>query len=466
MGETTAAAEEQKTPSEPPNRTELGETLCAHFGADARGHPVVADDFDLSDHANIQLALDALLAEPHRSAELLGFVTTHYESVGLSHLVAPPPRRGDPPTPGPVRYIRSEVPGRDAISAVERGLYLIREGESRLAVLILGPAEWGYPRQIVVEVMATDADKAQEFLASLRNKMRERNVYRGRVVSLEMSRNESLKVHFHELPSVERDRIILPSGLLDRIERQTIRFAAHRDRLRAMGRHIKRGLLLHGAPGTGKTLTAMYLANQMHDRTTFLVTGRGLGLIERTCRMARLLAPATVIVEDIDLVAEERTRQAGCSTSVLFELLNQMDGLADDADVLFLLTTNRPDILEPALASRPGRVDQAIELPLPDAEGRRRLFDLYSEGMAIELQNRDQLIEQLEGVSGAFIRELLRKAALLAVDEHPDSPLVADQHVRDAVHELIRDGGDLTRSLLGATKYVPSGTAGAGSSLE
>src|SRR5919198_5384327 len=123
--------------------------------------------------------------------------------------------------------------------------------------------------------------------------------------------------------------------------------------------------------------------------------------------MACLLQPATILLEDVDLIAEERTQQdTGCNV-LLFELLNQMDGLADDADILFLLTTNRPDILEPALAARPGRIDQAIEIPLPDAGCRRRLFDLYGRGLRLELADLDGLIRRTEGVSPAFTRELL-----------------------------------------------------------
>ena len=80
-----------------------------------------------------------------------------------------------------------------------------------------------------------------------------------------------------------------------------------------------------------------------------------------------MTAPLTiVIVEDVDLIGEERSRNNNCNTPVLFELLNQMDGLGDDADILFLLTTNRPEAIEPALASRPGRIDQAIEIPTPE----------------------------------------------------------------------------------------------------
>ena len=70
-----------------------------------------------------------------------------------------------------------------------------------------------------------------------------------------------------------------------------------------------------------------------------------------------------------------------CEEVLLNKLLNEMDGLKEEADILFILTTNRPEALEPALASRPGRIDQAIEFPLPDAEGRRKLVRLYSRAL-------------------------------------------------------------------------------------
>ena len=92
-----------------------------------------------------------------------------------------------------------------------------------------------------------------------------------------------------------------------------------------------------------------------------MLTGRGLGLIEQALGIGRDLAPATFVLEDIDLVAAERTMEFG-SRGVLFELLNQMEGLAEDGYLLFVLTTNRPDLIEPALAARPGRVDLALEI--------------------------------------------------------------------------------------------------------
>ena len=132
----------------------------------------------------------------------------------------------------------------------------------------------------------------------------------------------------------------------------------------------------------------------MPGRTTILLTGRGLGLIEQALAIARDLEPATVVFEDVDLVAAERTFEFG-GGGPLFELLNQMEGLAEDADLLFLLTSNRPDVLEPALAARPGRVDLALEIPLPDAAARARLLGLYAAGIEYD---EAEAVERTEGV--------------------------------------------------------------------
>jgi ATP-dependent 26S proteasome regulatory subunit len=100
---------------------------------------------------------------------------------------------------------------------------------------------------------------------------------------------------------------------------------------------------------------------------------------------------------------------------VLFQLMDQMSGLTEDADVAFVLTTNRPDALEPALAARPGRVDLAVEIPLPDAAARERLIDLYARGLDLRLADLDAVVTRTEGVTASFIKELLRKAALTRI---------------------------------------------------
>lgn len=427
--------------------------LCAlrdHFGMDPKDLPTVREEFAKSDHPNLHLALTALLAREGWRSELRGFVAANdHMGTKFSNLLNA--QYGWVAKEGPVEYVNITLHDDRVLACVQAGLYFIHHSDRPLALLVRGPRDIGMSGGIGVEVMALEPETAENFLAELRTTMRAKNVYRSHVVSLTIDMQRSLNVRFHRLPHIARTDIILPQGVLERVERQTITFSKQREKLKAAGRHIKRGMLLYGAPGTGKTLTAMYLANRMPERTVILLTGGGVGLLEQSCQMARLLQPATVILEDVDLIAEERTHQSVGCNALLFALLNQMDGLADDADILFLLTTNRPDILEPALASRPGRIDQAIEIPLPDRACRQRLFDLYGQGLKLRLERLPQLIDQTEGVSGAFIRELMRKAALFAADESDDM-IVEDRHIEEALRELVFDGGELTKRLLGASR--------------
>lgn len=433
--------------------------LEKHFETDPTILPVVTESFSAADHPNLQVALDDYTSANGRSAQLIGIAGEYpYVGVSLASLVT---RGGSAlfgtaeAKQGPVQYTNVTLDDERVLACVQSGLFLIRDQDRRLAVLLHRSMgfEAGPVQRIVVEAMAAERPIADRFLADLRTSLRQRNVYRGHVLSLTPDpMGQDLHIQFHKLPAIHRDEIILPGGLLEQIERQTMRFSQHSERLRSAKRHLKRGILLHGVPGTGKTLTVMYLASQMRDRTVLLLTGRGLGALERTCAMARLLQPSIVVLEDVDLVAEERLLSpAACFTPLLFELLNQMDGLAEDVDVLFVLTTNRPDILEPALAARPGRVDQAICIPLPDAGCRRRLFELYSRGLPHRVPDWDKYVGQTEGVSPAFIRELLRQAALFAADDGADL-VMEERHLDEALHELVVQGGELTRILLGAQR--------------
>jgi ATPase family associated with various cellular activities (AAA) len=425
--------------------------LRDHFGQEPTQLPVLTEQFNRADHPNLHLILTDYLEAEDRVFTLYGVsMANDHAGIHLAQLAQHETNHWVIPKDAPVEYINMALQDDQMLACVQRGVYLVQDGARPLAVLISGPSNDGFQRGLSLDVMAAERSVAEAFLATIRTAMRQRNVYRGHIISLEPGGHNDLEVRFHRLPRIERDAIVLPAGVLERIERQTVGFARLGERLREAGRHLKRGLLLYGPPGTGKTLTAMYLASQMPDRTIILLTGRGIGLIEQSCAMARLLQPATIILEDVDLIAEERTHQSTGTNAVLFELLNQMDGLADDADVLFLLTTNRPEILEPALAARPGRVDQAMLVPLPDRACRDQLLSLYSRGMTVQIAERDRLLDQTDGVSAAFIRELLRKAALFAADESA-TLIVEDRHLAEALHELVVEGGELTRRLLGAT---------------
>jgi ATP-dependent 26S proteasome regulatory subunit len=240
--------------------------------------------------------------------------------------------------------------------------------------------------------------------------------------------------------------------------------ADHQQALLALGQHLKRGLLLFGPPGTGKTHTTRYLLGRMTRATRLVLTGRMLNAVGPVTELARDLAPSVVVLEDVDLVAEDRSFGPG-PQPVLFDLLDAMDGAAADADLLFLLTTNRADLLEPALAARPGRVDVAVEIPLPDDDARARLLALYGREVPLTLSDAEirTTVERTEGVTASFLKELVRRAVLEALFDDPAIPAVTGAHVDRALDDLLDSTQSVTRSLLGVgtdPEGLPPGAAG------
>ena len=149
---------------------------------------------------------------------------------------------------------------------------------------------------------------------------------------------------------------------------------------------------------------------------------------------------------------------------MLFDLLDAMVGAAADADLLFVLTTNRADLLEPALAARPGRVDVAIEIGLPDPDARKRLLSLYGRSVPLALSDADtlEIVERTDGVTASFLKELLRRAVLEWLHDDPAAPMVSAAHTARALDDLLDSGQQLTRSLLGVGNDPDSLPAGGG----
>lgn len=308
-----------------------------------------------------------------------------------------------------------------------------------------------------LEVLAATPEDAQAALDRVLSEAARRNVYRGQVVVVEQAGwahngeagEHDYQINFHDMPTVKRAEIILPEDVLTVVERNVIGLLAHAEVLKRAGRSTRHGVLFHGPPGVGKTLVTKYLARACPQYTVILLTGRQLKLVRESCVLARLLQPALVVIEDVDLIAADRSQSF--DTTLLHDLMDEMDGLGSKSDVIFLLTTNRPRILETALAARPGRVDQAVYFPLPDRECRSRLFAHFAVGLDLSAVDQEPLLDRTDGASPAFIAELFRKAALMAAErgEVSDPLKLTNADFTAAVRELVEFGGSLTQQLLG-----------------
>jgi hypothetical protein len=338
---------------------------------------------------------------------------------------------------------------------LRNGLWLGGAGEDRFAALYTCETDFQGDNKLRLEIAVVRGEAGERrtrgLLAGFDDAIRNTGVYRGRVLSFERDQLYGYAgLRVHTLPAVTRDEVILPGHTLDLIERNTLGFCARRDALAALGMPLKKGVLLYGPPGTGKTLTIRYIASALKEATTFLVTAEEVTHLQDYTSLARMIQPAIIVVEDVDLIAEnKRSIYDPTSHSLLNRLLNEMDGLREDAQILFILTTNRPEALEPALAARPGRIDQAIEIPLPDEACRRRLIDLYAGKIPIAAGALDDIVRRTKGVTASFIRELIRRAAQLQLEAGHAGEVPAEIFTR-AIEEMTLSGGRLTARLLGA----------------
>ncbi len=316
--------------------------LSEHLGAQGAELPVAKGSWPAYDRVNVQTGLDAWLSAPGRDHHVVGLTEYRHRDFGLSDLLHSTDRWG--PGVGSVETQSLPAgPGGLTRPCVQCAIYLTSDDDGQAALLLRGPEEHGMNEGVTVEVAASSPDRASRIVAEVRQLSIEHNVFRGHVIAFGdevFGRHGNALLSFVDRPEVARDQVVLPPHVIDGIERQVLDVARHAPRLLASGQHLRRGVLLYGVPGTGKTHTVRYLIGRLPGVTVVILSGRALGMISQACSVARTLQPAVVVVEDVDLIAEERGRHLG-ENPLLFELLNEMDGLGSDIDVTFLLTTNR-----------------------------------------------------------------------------------------------------------------------------
>ncbi|HJP79833.1 MAG TPA: ATP-binding protein [Pseudonocardiaceae bacterium] len=412
--------------------------------------PSVTETFGAWQHVNIQRGLDAYLAAHSPDAEWFGIAGAGRNHQDLVDMLTDAALRGNFHL-GAVDY-RTVATGPDsATEAVQVGLVnSVAPDGKPIVVGVRGPNEFR-PPQTTLHVIAAEKATATAARDEITRLMKEHNAFRGALLQFDVSENRGneLLSYLHR-PRLAPEDVILPEGTLETIEKHVVRGSERNAALIANGQHLKRGVLLYGPPGTGKTHTVRYLMSRLTEATVVVLSGRAMRFLAEASAVVRGLQPAVLVIEDVDLIAEDRSMRPG-SGPLLFELLNRIDGVDADADVTFILTTNRVEVLEKALVERPGRVDLALEIPKPGPAERERLLRLYARTVDLDLPDPSELIAELDGVTASFVRELVRRAVLRELDANPDGQRVRldTDTLRDTLRELTGERQELTGRILG-----------------
>lgn len=207
---------------------------------------------------------------------------------------------------------------------------------------------------------------------------------------------------------------------------EIVEFLRNKEKFRALGARVPRGVLLSGEPGTGKTLLARAIAGEANvpffaasgSDFSGIIVGLGVAKIKEMFEMAKRNAPCILFIDEIDAIGQKRSMQIHNDQDreqTLNQLLIEMDGFANDTGIIVLGATNRVDMLDPALL-RPGRFDRQVYIELPDLAGRREILNLYAD--RVKLATDVDLMDVARGTtgfSGADLENLLNEAALHAV---------------------------------------------------
>ena len=220
-----------------------------------------------------------------------------------------------------------------------------------------------------------------------------------------------------------------------------------------------KGILLHGPPGTGKTLLAKAVAHETQAVFIRLIgselvqkfIGDGARLVRELFEFARENAPSILFIDELDAIGSRRIDLATSGDRevqrTLMQLLSELDGFNIRGDVKVIAATNRIDILDQALL-RPGRFDRLIEIPIPNSESRRKIFQIHTSGMNLKGNvDLEYLVQMTEGASGADVKNICTEAGMYAI--RADRDHVVNGDFVDAIKKIVGEKETTARTTTG-----------------
>jgi len=224
------------------------------------------------------------------------------------------------------------------------------------------------------------------------------------------------------------------------------------EQFRAVGIDPPSGVLLHGPPGTGKTMLAKAVANQT-DATFIKMAGselvrkfigEGAKLVRDLFELAEEREPAIIFIDEIDAIASKRTDSKTSGDAevqrTMMQLLSEMDGFDDRGEIRIIAATNRFDMLDRAIL-RPGRFDRLIEVPEPNRDGREHILEIHTRDMNLAADvDLGAVAVDTEGLTGAELESLTTEAGMFAVRDGRTE--VRREDFEDAIEKSREDGTD------------------------
>ena len=252
---------------------------------------------------------------------------------------------------------------------------------------------------------------------------------------------------YTEKPNVEWNDIGGLQEIKDELKRSVEWPIKYPEVFEAMKKKPAKGVLLYGPPGTGKTMLAKAIANRVEANFISIkgpeLFNKYVGESERGVReifrRARAAAPCVIFFDEIDSLASVRGMDdsTGVSQRVVSQLLSEIDGITELRGVFVLAATNRPDIIDPALR-RPGRFDKVIEVPMPDEQSRKEIFDAHLRGVKLASSvSVPDLAKLTEGYTGAEIAAIVDQARMRAIQEFIELSTQAGNYDKTALSNMV-----------------------------
>jgi cell division protease FtsH len=334
-------------------------------------------------------------------AWIVTYITTHqgWKTVSVHRYWSPKPVYCDVQTD----YTKNE-------SCLIDGVMLVEKDGIRLAITV--NAGLGF---IELEAGEQHQDLVKEIIKNIEDFFKEHNFYKFKNISF------NGKISFLNARQVDWNAVVIDPTMKKEIRLNTIGFLKKCSRLAKYGVPPKRGIILAGEPGTGKTMACKALISEADNITCITTDAYGMvqeGYIVDLFSIAQDLSPSIVFIEDLDCIGQERHGPYR-GTSLLIALLAEMDGIVEKTAIVTVATSNCYETLDKALSERPSRFDRVFKITRPSAELRSELVKHISEKTPLSEDVREYIIQATNGMTPAQIHEVVIGMVISHMEEEP-----------------------------------------------